>query len=642
MASAPSLFTQGTIGSMIIKNRLVMPPMVRNYADTKGLVTQRYIDHIASIAKGGVGMLILEASYVSQEGQGFINELSISSDAVIPGLQKLAAVAHAQQAKIGIQIFHGGRQASSKISGLQSVAPSPIPEPTVQEMPHELTISEITHIVEAFGAAAGRAKKAGLDFVEIHGAHGYLITQFLSPFSNKRTDAYGGTPKKRMQFFREVYTAVRNAVGADFPIIVRLSGEEMVKGGLKLADTVKIAKEAETLGVDALHISAGNYASYTQGFMIPPMAQEDGVLLDIAARIKKEVTIPVIAVGKLRTPEIAKKVLKNGIADFIAIGRTLLADPEWPNKVRDGRLKEINKCIACNQGCISRLFAQEDVWCTVNPKCGREGLFAKKIGPSKKVLIIGGGPAGLSAAKIAAERGHDVTLYEKEKKLGGQVLSAGALPYRKDWIQFIQTLIQSVKQLGVTIHLDTEFTTDMITKNEFNAVIIAMGSSVIIPSIPGVNRNSVITARDILDGWSAAKGNVVVAGGGCIGTQIAELLATEGRNVTLVEATSSVATEMPSDERELLLRRMSKLPVKILTESKVLSIGPSSVSIENRSEQKTIRANTVVICLGAFPNDGVKAELERLIKTVVVVGDAKTPRRVTDAVVEGGLAALAI
>ncbi len=642
MATAPSLFTPGRIGSMTVKNRLVMPPMVRNYGDGKGLVTKRYIDHIASIAKGGVGTLILEASYVSPEGRGFENELSIHSDASIPGFKKLAAIAHAEDAKIGVQLIHGGRQASSKVTGLTIVAPSAIPDPTVQETPHELTIAEIQQLVEAFGAAAGRAKKAHLDFVEIHGAHGYLITQFLSPFSNKRTDTYGGTPTKRMQFLREVYASVRKTVGPDFPILVRLSGDEMVKGGLTIKDTIIIAKELEALGVDALHVSVGNYGAYNQGFMIPPMAQEDGPLLHYAADVKKAVQIPVIAVGKLRTPELAKKALKEGAADFIAIGRTLLADPEWPKKVEEGRLNEINKCIACNQGCISRLFAQQDVWCTVNPKCGREGLFAKKLGPSKKVLIIGGGPAGLTAAKIAAERGHDVTLYEKSKKLGGQVLGAAALPYRKDWNTFIQTLIQQVKQLGVTIHLNTEYTPKMTTKNEFHAAIIAMGSSVTIPNIPGVDRAHVVTARDLLDGWSEAKGNVLVAGGGCMGTQVAELLANEGHKVTLVEATDNVAIEAPGDERTLLLERITKLPIKILTNTKVMEIGPSSVSVQRNDSIQSVNANTVVLCMGSFPNDGLATELKKLVKKVEIIGDAKKPRRVTDAVAEGGLAALAL
>lgn len=642
MNTFPSIFAPGKIGSMALKNRLVMPPMVRNYADTKGLVTQRYVDHIASIAKGGVGMMILEASYIRPDGKGFMNELGIHTDAVIPGLKKLAVVAHKQGSKIGVQLYHAGRQTSSKTTGKQPVAPSPIPDPTVNEIPHELTVGEIKALVRAYGDGARRAKKAGLDFVEIHGAHGYLITQFLSPFSNKRKDEYGGTPEKRLRFIREVFASVREAVGPKFPIVVRLSGEEMVPGGLSLEDTKKIAKELEKLGADALHISVGNYASYARGYMIPPMAVEDGPLLRLSAGVKKAVKIPVIAVGKLRTPEIIEKALKNKSADFAAIGRTLLADPEWPNKVRDGRLDEITKCIACNQGCISRLFAQQDVQCTVNPRTSRERMFAKKVGTKKNVLVIGGGPAGLSAAKVAAERGHRVTLFEKHGHLGGQVIPAGVLPHRKDWLDFMDTLIADVKRLGVVIYTNREFVADDISKGQYDAAIIAMGSSASRPNIPGVGRTNVIGARDLVEGFAKADGKVLIAGGGCMGAQVSEALAKKGHQVTIVEATSSIATEAPSDDRALLLGRLKDLGVKVLTDTKVMSIGTKSVSVEGVKGAKTIGADTVVICLGAFPNDGITTELKKLVKKVSIVGDAKKPRRVTEAVAEGALAALEI
>lgn len=640
--SFSSTFSAGHIGTMVLKNRLVMPPMVRNYADAKGFVTQRYVDHITSIAKGGVGMMILEASYICPEGRGFVNELGIHTDGVIPGLKKLASTAHKYDAKIGIQLYHAGRQTSSKVSGQQPVAPSPIPDPTVNEVPHELTTDEIKQLVQAYAKAATRAKKAGFDFVEIHGAHGYLITQFLSPFSNRREDEYGGTPEKRMRFMQEVFAAVRKAVGSDFPITVRLSGDEMVEGGLTLKDTTQIAKELERLGAAALHISVGNYASYARGYLIPPMAIEDGPLLHLAVGVKKAVKIPVIAVGKLRDPKLVERILKEGMADFAAIGRTLLADPEWPNKVREGRLNEINKCIACNQGCISRLFEQKDVWCTVNPITSREGLFAKKLGKKKKVLIIGGGPAGLSAAKTAAERGHHVTLYEKHGELGGQVIAAASLPYRGDWGDFLKTLIADVKRLSVEIRLNTEFRPDMVKPYEYDTAIIAMGSSPTRPNIPGIGRTNVVIARDLVEGWAKAEGKVVVAGGGCMGAQVAEALAKNGHPVTIVEATGSVATEAPSDDRALLLSRLKELRVKVFTETKVMNIGPKSVSLEGTYGPQTVPADTVVVCLGAFPNDGITGELKKLVRNVSVIGDAKQPRRVTEAVAEGALAALEV
>lgn len=638
----PSLFALGRIGGMVLKNRLVMPPMVRNYADAHGRVTPRYVNHIERIARGGVGMMILEASYIRPDGRGFVNELGIHSDALVQGLRKLAVVAHRHGSKIGVQLYHAGRQTSSKTTGTQPVAPSPIPDPTVNEIPHELTTTEIAALVRAYGAAALRAKKAGMDFVEIHGAHGYLITQFLSPFSNRRTDGYGGSFDNRMRFLAEAYAAVRDAVGERFPIVVRLSGDELVAGGIRLSDTVRIAKRLEALGADALHISVGNYASYARGMMIPPMAIPDGPLLHLAAGVKKAVKIPVIAVAKIRSAAMGDRAIKQKQADFIAVGRTLLADPEWPNKVRAGQFGEIMPCIACNQACISRLFAQKDVLCTVNPSCGRERQFAKKAKAKKRVLVIGGGSAGLSAARTAAELGHAVTLYEKHGQLGGQLAAASAMPHRPGWSELRDALVRDVKRLRVTVRLNAEFVPGVIRAGQYDAAIIATGSTPSRSNIPGVGRTHVIIARDLLEGWVDAVGRVVVVGGGCMGTQTAEALAAKGHRVTIVEAAGAVATDAPVDDRALLLGRLKKHRVGILTDTKIMAVGPQTVSVEGPQGPKMLRADTVVLCLGSAPNDGMTAELRKKVRSIQVVGDAKQPRRVTDAVAEGALAALAI
>ena len=627
---------------MKLKNRLVMPPMVRDYADTQGRVTERYLDHIARVAEGGVGMMILEASFISPEGKGFPNELGVHNDGTVPGLKKLAAVVHKHGAKIGIQLYHAGRQSHQALIGQQTVGPSAITEPLSGETPRALTVPEIKTIIAKYAAAAGRAKKAGLDFVELHGAHGYLITQFLSPFSNNRTDDYGGSKEKRFRFMQEVFLAVRKTVGPKYPIVVRLSGDELVAGGLKIEDTVEISKKLEQLGADALHISVGNYASYVQGMMIPPMAVKEAPLVDLSRKVKQAVKIPVIAVGKLRQPEMAAKVLKNGWADLIAIGRPLLADPDWPKKVRAENLSDLNMCVSCNQGCISRLFANQDVLCTVNPRNGREGLFRKmKKVAGKKAVVVGAGPAGLSAAKVLAERGFKVTVFEEHKTTGGQIFAAAAAPFRGDWLRFYKTLDYQLRRLKVTFKTGVRVTAALIAKEKPVGVIVAIGSSPVRPNIPGLEKSNVVIARDLLEGKAKTRGRVVVAGGGCLGTQTAEFLARRGRAVTIVEATDGVAVDAPIDEKFLLLERLKQLKVQILTKTRIMSVEDKGVVIKEASGRtRLLPAETTVLCLGAKPNDSLPEELKKKKIKVFVAGDAVAPRKITDAAAEGALAAL--
>ncbi|MDF1497057.1 MAG: FAD-dependent oxidoreductase [Patescibacteria group bacterium] len=639
----PKLFSKAKIGTLKLKNRLVMPPMVRNYADEAGKATDRYIEHINRIAFGGAGLLILEASHVNLEGRGFLNQLGIHSDSCLPGLKKLVKVAHDHDAAIAIQLYHAGRQTHSSVTGKKPVAPSAIPCPVMQDKPRALTQKEIQKIVKDFGKAAARAQKAGFDAVEIHSAHGYLIQQFLSPYSNTRTDSYGGSFENRMRFLLEIMESVQKNVGATFPVIVRISGEEMVEGGLEIKEMSKVAELLESAGADAVHVTSGNYGSYAEGHLIPPMAIKDGINIPLAKAIKKKVKIPVIAVAKIRTPELAEKTLKEGSADFIAIGRSLLADPDWPKKAKAGQAKEINQCIACNQGCISRLFAGQDVWCTVNPKCGREIEFGKQEQSPKKLLVIGGGPGGLTAAIIAAERGHQVTLYEESDKLGGQLSAAAAPPHREDWETFRKSLIRQVKALPIEVILDHKCTLEDAKAGKFDAAIVATGSKTSVPKISGVENSNVILARDLFEGKVEAKGKVVVVGGGCMGAQTAEYLAVKNHEVTLVELTENIAMEAPTDDRHLLLGRLEKLEVKTMLKTKVLKIQPDGVLVHTHEQGKRhLPADTVVLCLGSKPDESFGYKLKFAINNVQIIGDAKDARRVTDAVAEGGLAVLGV
>ncbi len=644
MNATPGLFGAGKIGALKTKNRLVMSPMVLNYAHPDGRVSRRYLAHMARIARGGVGTMILEASYVAPEGKGFTHELGIHSDAMIPGLADVVAAAHECGVVIGIQLYHAGRQTSSAVTGTAPVAPSPLPDPLMQEMPRVLTQDDIQHLVHAFAQAARRARLAGFDFVELHAAHGYLINEFLSPFTNRRDDRYGGSEENRARFVLETIAAVQRLVGADFPITVRISADEMVPGGLTPDDSALIAARLEKAGVAAIHVSAGIYASYPKGQMIQPMAVDDGPLLPLAARIRKAVRIPVIAVGKIRSPALAERALDAGQADFIALGRSLLADPDWPRKAEDGRAGDINHCIACNQGCIGRLFENLDVWCTVEPATGREEDFERRqIGARKKVLVVGGGPAGMEAAIIAARCGHQPVLCDRADHLGGQLIAAGSAPHRPGWDELRRHLTDEIEKAGVEVRLNTEVTTAYAQTDDYDAVILATGARAAAPEFPAGSGPTMASARDILEGRVKVEGKVVVAGGGCAGAQTAEYLALQGADVTVVEAQAAVAVDAPLADRALLLQRLHELKVKLLTDTRIIRLDADQVTLENPWGTWEVPAQALILCLGARP-EGVELahDLRRVMPRVIVAGDALEPRRVTEAMADGALAALSL
>lgn len=637
------LFEKNYIGAMELRNRIVLPPMVRNWATEEGEVTERLVNHYAELAKGGAAMLINEATFVLANGKGFIHETGIHDDKMIPGLKQLVGAAHEHGAKIGPQLYHAGRQTSSKITGSQPVAPSPIPCPVMQEMPKELTVEQIAGIEDAFAEGARRAKEAGFDFVEVHGAHGYIITQFLSPFSNKRDDEYGGDLDGRMKFLTNIINKIRAKVGDDYPIVVRLSGDEGVEGGLRLEDTREIAKRLEALGVDALHISGGNYGSYAQGLMIPPMAVPEGPFIHLSGGVKEVVKIPVIAVSKINTPELAEEVIVSGQADLVALGRELIADPEWPNKVANNEIDDINRCISCNQGCIDRLFQQLDTQCVVNPRYGREKEFA--IVPAKepkKVMVIGGGPAGMEAAIVAKRRGHDVSLYEKEAMLGGELNLAEKPPFREGITWLKEYLIGQVHKLGIEENLNTEVTPELIGEVSPDAIIVATGSSCAMPPIPGVENELVVSPRDLLAGKAEVGKKVIVAGGGSVGVETAAYLADKGHKVTVVEMKDEIATDMGISDRFLLLERFAKYPVAVMTKTKIIKITDKGMVVDENGEEKSMDADSVVLCVGAKPNNEIVEMISGLAPVITVAGDANEPRRLLEAVYEGYSAALNI
>ncbi|MGI9951681.1 FAD-dependent oxidoreductase [Moorellaceae bacterium AZ2] len=621
------------IGRLELKNRMIMAPMVTNYAYHDGSVTDRLVAYHAERARGGVGLIIVEAAYVHPSGKGFTNELGIYSDRLIPGLRRLVDAVRAQGARIAVQLYHGGRQTRSSVTGQPLLAPSPIPDPTVGETPKELTKEEIGRLVEAFAAAALRAKRAGFDAVEIHGAHGYLLNQFLSPYSNKRDDEYGGSLENRMRFPLEVVRAVRRAVGVDYPLFYRLSADEKVPGGLTLEETKIFARRLEEEGIAALHVSAGVYE--TASWIIQPMYLPRACLVDLAQGIKSAVKIPVIAVGRINDPEVAESILAAGKADLISFGRELLTDPEMPRKVVEGRLDEVRRCIACCQACIDELFLDHAIGCTVNGRTGFEREFPlDKAARPRKVLVVGGGPAGMEAARVAALRGHRVTLWEKEGELGGQLGLAAAAPQKGEIAVFRQHLVAQMAKLNVKVHLNTEATLEGIRRENPEVVVLATGARPAELNIPGAGGENVVSSWDVLRGREGIGKRVTVIGGGLVGCEVAEYLAQKGHEVTILEMLPQVAAGIGPLVAPLLLGRLKELGVKTIMEAEATAIRDGRVIYKRDGREEALEADTVVVAVGSQPEDALAREMEGSGIDYFVIGDALKPRRITQAIYE--------
>lgn len=640
MARFENLFSSFQIGNLKLKNRIVMPPMATNFAGEDGSVNERHIAYYVRRARGGVGYITFEHTGVLKQGRAFPNMALIDSDQHIPPFKKLVEAVHKEGGKIVIQINHAGRQTSASITGSPIVAPSAIPCPVRKEMPKELSYEEIQKIIEAFGAAALRVKEAGADGVEIHMAHGYLINQFLSPFSNKREDEYGGDADRRMRMGHEVLRAVRNKVGADFPVLCRLSADEYVDGGLKIEDSKEIAKALERNGADALHVSACVAAS---GYLNhPPYYAEEGVFVHLAQEIKSVVGIPVITVGRIRTPELANRILEEQKADLISMGRALIADPELPTKALQGRMEEILPCISCNR-CIQSI-RNGALACAVNPETGREGIFKlKKTDRPKKIWIIGGGPAGMKTAEIAALRGHQVTLYEQQERLGGRFLLAAIPPQKQVLKEFIEYLSRQLQKLPVKIVLGKPFNSTLLEKGKPDAIIIATGAKPYFPPIDGIKDSKAISVEEALSDPMRLAKKVLVIGGGGIGAEVADHLSEKGKEVTLIEMREGIALDLVGHLQHFLNKRLREKGVRILTSTKAIRFEKEGVWVEDPQGTKRLEGfDSIVIALGSTPNDELVESLKGKVSEVYVVGDASKPREVMEALVEGEEVALKI
>ena len=645
MKPLKKLFTPIKIGAMELKNRIVMAPMTTTWAPTDGTVPQQMIDYWEARAKGGVGLIIFETVVIDAAFPYIVQSVGLWDDKLIPSFKRWVDAMHAHGAKVAPQISHPGPESFSWIFGVQPVGPSVLVSRRHGQACRELTVDEIKKIIEQYGDAARRAREAGCDCMELHAGHRYMLAaSFLSPLRNQRTDEYGGTIDGRLRFVLEVVDNIKRKAGKDFPVIIRISGDEHVAGGRDLMDTLYIAPKLVEAGVDAIEISGGVDPEHTYR-VLPCMGMPPGLNVPAAAAVKQVVDVPVIVVGKITDPRFADDILVKEYADIIMMGRALLADPELPNKAKAGRFEDIAPCTSCGQGCLRMGLTFEGFTCVINPTIGKEKeMVITPAAKPKKVLVIGGGPGGLEAARVAAIRGHDVTLWEKASKMGGQLNLAPIPPTKQDMARWVIYLTTQVKKAKVKVELNKEATPELIEQFKPDVVIVATGGKPLIPPIPGVQGKKVATGADVLTGKVAiSRGNVVIIGGGMVGCEVADWIANPGldqtsgcTNITIIEMLQDIALDEIPQSRMVLLPRLRENGIKAITSATVKEILEDGVVYTKNGRDETIRGmDFIILTCGATSVDELSEKIKGKVPEVYVIGDAKKARKVLEAIAEG-------
>ena len=666
-----SLLNQpGKINQMLTRNRIVMSSAITNTAAKDGSVTDQMIAYYAARGRGGAGIVNTGYNFITERGRAGKYQMSTADDANIPSMRKLTDGFHAAapEGKIGSQLCHAGKQTtSSYIGGMLPEAPSailaPLPTGYAKDLPEEMSIQRISEVVDDFTQAARRSKDADFDLVEVHAAHGYLLGQFISPFSNQRQDIYGGSFENRMRIILEILEGIRGIVGSDYPVGIRINGDDVMDGGYTLDDYQRVAQVIESSGfVDYISVSAGLHHPDGVAAMVAPMAMPMGFLEHLGAGIRSAVKdIPIFIVGRIKDPLQADAILQRGSADFCIMTRALMADPELPNKVMQNRLEDVRPCLACMQGCTDRTWAQLDLSCLANPVAGRESLWPEIIQAetSKRVLVVGGGPAGMEAARIAALRGHNVTLWEQSDKLGGTALLAALPPRREEFGELPRWLTSQLPKVGVNIELGHCANADEVSNFAPDALVAATGALPETPEhIPGWNLPHVTNVHDVLSGKISVGEKVLIVGYETPAIECAEWLADKDKEVFLISGAKTQAWEDPeavlaNDKNGFTARyvlmnlvrdRYTFLPHKMIKQ-----IEPGSVLLSKTGEQhpctshvridsledQRIEIDTVIIHLRQQVQTRWMEGLETDIAEIYKIGDCLEPRKAIDAMAEG-------
>ena len=615
------------IRDKVLKNRIVMPPMECRLNTIDGSPTQEMIDYYAKRAQGGTGMIIVENTFIDNlESRSSVASSGLYSDHQIWRKAELAEAIKEYDCVAIIQLSHGGRQANPAATGLECVAPSPIPCQVTQRMPRELTIDEIHRIQNDFVQAAIRAQKAGFDGVEIHGAHGYLLCEFLSPYANHRTDEYGGNYENRARMIKEIVHQTREAVGQHFIIGLRLSVDEWLgEKGLQPDETCRLAHELEEM-IDYVNCSAGNYE--TGAYCQTSSTYDDkGKIVYLAEEMKKHVQIPVIAVGSLDVDS-SEQVLNEGKADLVAFGRALICEPNIGNKVKEGRVADIRPCCRANEGCFSGFAKGYPIRCELNPAAGQERKYALyKVQHPKKIVIVGGGCAGLEAARVASLMGHHVVLLEKEDHLGGHLIEAVAPPFKDKTRDAMDWMIRQVYKGTTSVILNADTSEKAIQDLNPDALIIATGSRYTVPPIPGVEY--AIYADEALLKPENVHHKVVVIGGGLVGVETAMTLVEEKNcDVTVVEMLADLGGEMDGNAHETMIARLNKDNITAMCQTTVKQIQPDQVICEQDGKEIVIDAQSIVLAVGLTSDMKQKEIYDKIDVNKWIIGDAKKARSI--------------